>query len=108
MQIKEQNAIKRNWTSEKIKVGLVYPNTYRVAMTSLGVQLLYFLFNSWENFICERIFKPLDRRIAPYSLENQKQLKDFDILAISCQFEHDYLQAIELLLRGGIDPDSRK
>ena len=107
MLIKEQNVIKKDWYSDKIKIGLVYPNTYRVAMTSLGVQLLYFLFNSWDNFICERIFKPLDSRTLPYSLENQKYLTDFDVLAISCQFEHDYLETINLLKRGGIHPDSR-
>ncbi|MHA2357663.1 MAG: B12-binding domain-containing radical SAM protein, partial [Candidatus Heimdallarchaeaceae archaeon] len=107
MLIKEQNAIKKEWYSEKIKIGLVYPNTYRVAMTSLGVQLLYFLFNSWGDFICERIFKPLDSRTPPYSLENQKKLTDFDVLAISCQFEHDYLETINLLQRGGIHPDAR-
>ena len=108
MQIKEQNSIRKTWTSGKVKIGLLYPNTYRVAMTSLGVQLLYFLFNDWENIICERIFKPLNQNIEPYSLENQKKLSDFDIIAISCQFEHDYIQAIDLLIRSGIDPDVRK
>ena len=108
MLIKELNAIRKEWSSEKIKIGLIYPNTYRVAMTSLGVQLLYFLFNSWDNFICERIFKPLNPNIPPYSLENQKQLSDFDILAVSCQFEHDYIQAIDLLYRGNISTDARK
>ena len=107
IQIKEQNAVKKIWTSNKVKIGLLYPNTYRVAMTSLGVQLLYFLFNSWSNFICERIFKPLNPKIAPYSLESQKNLSDFDIIAISCQFEHDYIQAIELLRRGGLNTDVR-
>ena len=108
MLIKEQNAIKKIWSPDKIKIGLIYPNTYRVAMTSLGVQLLYFLFNDHSDFICERIFKPLDNKIPPYSLENQKHLADFDILAISCQFENDYLSAINLLERGGINPDVRK
>ncbi|MHA1223995.1 MAG: B12-binding domain-containing radical SAM protein [Candidatus Heimdallarchaeaceae archaeon] len=108
MLIKEQNAIRKEWSASKIKIALVYPNTYRVAMTSLGIQLLYFLFNSWENFLCERVFKPLDHFIQPYSLENQKGLTDFDIIAISCQFEHDYIQAIELLNRGGIYSDTRK
>ncbi len=108
MQIKELNAIKKNWTHEKIKIGLIYPNTYRVAMTSLGVQLLYFLFNDDKDLLCERIFKPLNPKIAPYSLESQKNLKDFDVLAISCQFEHDYIQAIDLLFRGGINPDVRQ
>ena len=108
MQIKELNAIKKNWTHDKIKIGLIYPNTYRVAMTSLGVQLLYFLFNEREEILCERIFKPLDPKQPPYSLESQKSLSDFDILAVSCQFEHDYIQAIELLIRGGINPDVRK
>ena len=108
MQIKEQNAIRKVWGPDKVKIGLLYPNTYRVAMTSLGVQLLYFLFNSWDNFICERIFKPLNPKIPPYSLENQKSLTEFDIIAISCQFEHDYIQAMELLLKAGINPDIRK
>ncbi|MEE9409725.1 MAG: radical SAM protein [Candidatus Heimdallarchaeota archaeon] len=108
MLIKELNAIRKDWTFEKIKIGLVYPNTYRVAMTSLGVQLLYFLFNSWENFICERIFKPLNPNIPPYSLENQKKLSDFDILAISCQFEHDYIQTMNLLYKANFEPDVRK
>jgi radical SAM superfamily enzyme YgiQ (UPF0313 family) len=108
MLIKEQNAIKKNWSPDRIKIGLIYPNTYRVAMTSLGVQLLYFLFNSNEGFLCERIFKPLDQSIPPYSLESQRKLSDFDILAISCQFEHDYLSAIELLNKGGINADARR
>ena len=102
MLIKEQNAIKKEWYPEIIKIGLIYPNTYRVAMTSLGVQLLYFLFNEHDSFLCERVFKPLDSKIPPYSLESQKKISDFDILAISCQFEHDYLAAIELLHRGGM------
>jgi radical SAM superfamily enzyme YgiQ (UPF0313 family) len=108
IQIKEQNAIRKSWRSQQVRIGLIYPNTYRVAMTSLGVQLLYFLFNSWDEFVCERIFKPLDPKVSPYSLESQKSLHDFDILAISCQFEHDYIQAIELLNKAGIDPDVRK
>jgi len=107
MLVREQNSIRKSWKSNKITIGLIYPNTYRVASTSLGVQLLYFLFNSWEDFICERIFKPINPRITPYSLESQKPLREFDILAISCQFEFDYIQSIELLLKAGINPDVR-
>ncbi len=108
MLIKEQNAIRKVWTRDINKIALMYPNTYRVAMTSLGIQLLYFLFNSWENFLCERVFRPLDPNIPPYSLENQKMLKDFDIIMISCQFEDDYVNSINLLLKAGINPDVRK
>ncbi|MHA1302673.1 MAG: hypothetical protein ACTSPI_03105, partial [Candidatus Heimdallarchaeaceae archaeon] len=108
MLIKEQNAMRKTWSADKVRIGLTYPQNYRVAMTSLAVQLLYFLFNSWDDFICERIFKPLDPNTSPYSLENVKKPKDFDILAISCQFELDYIYAMELLLRSGINPDVRK
>ncbi len=108
MLVREQNAIKKEWNEEKIKIGLIYPQTYRVAMTSLAIQLLYFLFNSWDNFICERIFKPLNPTQTPYSLESQKNMKDFDIIAISCQFEFDYIYAIEILQKAGIEPDVRK
>ncbi|MHA1687361.1 MAG: B12-binding domain-containing radical SAM protein [Candidatus Heimdallarchaeaceae archaeon] len=108
MLIKEKNAIKKEWNGDKVRIALLYPITYRTAMTSLGMHLLYFLFNSWENVLCERVFKPIGEGVIPYSLESQKPLRSFDIIAISLQFEADYIEAIKMVDASGISPDVRK
>lgn len=108
MEIKEENSIRKGWSNEATKIALLLPTTYRIAMTSLGMHLLYFLFNSWENVICERVFKPIGKNVIPYSLESQKTLNEFDIIAVSLQFETDYLEAIRMIENSKISPDVRK
>ena len=39
-----------------LRVTLAYPNTYAVAMASLGFQTVYRLFNEEPDFACERAF----------------------------------------------------
>ncbi|MCL2760035.1 MAG: radical SAM protein [Desulfuromonadales bacterium] len=78
---------------------LVYPNSYYAGMSNLGFQALYGLFNSYPDILCERAFLPDKSDIAEHlksgtpllSLESQKPLSDFDIIAFSVSFEMDYL-----------------
>ena len=41
-----------------IKAALVYPNSYKAGMSSLGFQTVYKLVNQIDNVGCERIFVP--------------------------------------------------
>lgn len=83
----------------KLTVCLVYPNHYSVAMSNLGFQAVYSLFNSFDDVLCERAFLPDSRELKEYeksgirllSLESQRPLTDFDIIAFSVSFENDYL-----------------
>lgn len=83
----------------RLSVALVYPNTYYQGMSNLGLQTVYHLLNSREDTRCERFFLPdaedLDehRRTAfpLVSVETQRPLSDFDLIAFSISFENDYL-----------------
>lgn len=86
-----------------VNVCVLYPNTYALAMANLGFQTVYHLFNSFENCVCERSFLPErdeleDFSKAPlFSLESQRALKEFDIIAFSIPFEEDYINIPSLL-----------
>ena len=42
----------------RLRVALVFPNTYFVGMSSLGFQTVYRLFNDLDDVVCERAFLP--------------------------------------------------
>jgi radical SAM superfamily enzyme YgiQ (UPF0313 family) len=83
----------------RLSVALVYPNTYHQGMSNLGVQAVYQLLNSRDDTLCERFFLPDPEDLAEHrrtgfpliSLETQRQLSDFDLIAFSVSFENDYL-----------------
>jgi radical SAM superfamily enzyme YgiQ (UPF0313 family) len=83
----------------RLSVALVYPNTYRQAMSNLGFLTVYHLLNSRDDTRCERFFLPdpedlVEHRRTGYplfSLETGTFLADFDLVAFSVSFENDYL-----------------
>lgn len=100
--LRERNVVKKDWRKVKLRIALCYPNIYRAGITSLAVQLLYFLFNSRDDLVCERVFYVAGE--TPRSMESGQPLQRFDVLAFSLQFETDYLHAVEMLVRSGIPP----
>ncbi len=82
-------------------MALVYPNSYLLGMSNLGFQALYRLLNGYDQIVCERVFWEGSE---PVSLESQRPLGDFDILAFSFSYEHDYFNAVRLLKSVGIPP----
>ncbi len=74
-------------------------------MSNLGFQTLYAIFNGHPSFLCERVFlpDPVDETIFTskstplFSLESQKSLADFDIIAFSIAFENDYPNILKIL-----------
>lgn len=102
----------------KIKVALVYPNTYHLGMSNLGFQTVYGLLNSRDDILCERAFLPDDEDREEYlrtgtelfTLESQRRLNGYDIIAFSVSFENDYLNILDILNLSRIPPmrDERK
>jgi len=90
------------------RVGLCYPNPYRVAMSSLGYQVIYRMFNEHPTLCAERIV--LDDEAAnggrlrepPRSLEQGRLLSDFDLLAFSVSFDLDIMGIFAMLEAAGI------
>jgi radical SAM superfamily enzyme YgiQ (UPF0313 family) len=94
----------------KLRVALAFPNTYFVAMSNLGFQTVYKLFNAEEDIVCERVFLPPKTELATQlasgapliTLESQTPVRDFDIFAFSVSFEWDYTNVLTLLRLAGI------
>lgn len=93
----ESNIVKKKFNDVNLRFGLVYPNVYKVAMSSLGYQILYNLLNDRLDTWCERIIYPNTR-----SIETNSPLSNFHILSFTLQFEEDYFNLIEILKKSDI------
>lgn len=105
---REQGFVKKVWGTCHT-VCLAYPNAYRIGMANLGFQTVYKIINELPSFLCERVFLPagddaefVAGAAETVSLESQKPLRDFDILAFSVSFENDYPAILKMLDLGGI------
>ncbi|MFQ5814461.1 MAG: radical SAM protein, partial [Anaerolineae bacterium] len=66
-------------------------------------QTVYRLFNQRADVVCERVlYEPGSRPLI--SLESQRDVKDFAVLAFSFSFEMDYFNALEMLRQADIPP----
>ena len=97
---REEGTIHKDWGG-RLPVALVYPNTYYVGMSSLGLQTVYGLFNAHPDVVCERVFWAKGNDV-PISLESQRPLVDFAVVAFSLSYELDYFHMVDLLRRAGI------
>jgi len=99
----EQGAIVKHGKG-LIRTALVYPNTYKAGMSSLGFQTVYRLANQNKAIACERVFLPDQgqkiRKIK--SLETGLHLDKFDIIMFSISFENDFINIVHLLKETGI------
>jgi radical SAM superfamily enzyme YgiQ (UPF0313 family) len=125
---REQGTIRKDWGG-RVPIALCYPNSYAVGMCNLGFQSVYALFNSARDFVCERVFAEpvligsrsagrddwtgddryrIDSRLQavgePLSVESQRPLSDFNVVAFSLSFELDYFNVGDMLRRAGIPP----
>ncbi len=113
---------KRNFAA-RLHVALLYPNTYPVAIASVGFQILYRMLSLHPDVQCERFFLPggrqrlsegkqsaLGRREKKclFSLEEGRPLSDFDVIAVSAAFEPDLFNLAWMLHASGIPPLARE
>lgn len=93
------------------KVAIVYPNTYFVGMSNLGLHIIYEEINLRNDSVCERIFLPEKKELEAYdktktplmSVETQRPMHQFDVVAFDVTFEMDYFH-IPLMFRHGRVP----
>jgi radical SAM superfamily enzyme YgiQ (UPF0313 family) len=70
-------------------------------MSNLGVHVIYRLFNEQPYIVCERVFYH-EHDHPPISLESQRRLDEFAVLAFTLSFEMDYFNVVAMLRRAGI------
>ncbi|MEY4093382.1 MAG: hypothetical protein RLZZ53_581 [Acidobacteriota bacterium] len=96
--------------ANRLRVALIFPNTYFVGMSNLGFQTIYRLFNDQPDIVCERAFLPPKQELAALresgarlvSLESQTPLSEFDVIAFSVSFEWDYTNVLTMLRLAGV------
>ena len=79
-------------------------------MSHLGIQILYDMFNQWEDTYCERVYSPWpdldkimrEKHIPLFALESQQPIKEFDFLGITLQYEMCYTNILQVLDLSGI------
>jgi len=111
---RERGNVRKPWGGRH-SVCLIYPNTYHVGMSNLGLQTVYRCLNSEDDIVCERAFLPDPEDLPDYrdshsplfSLESQKPLADFDVLAFSISFENDFLNILDIFDLARVPPESR-
>ena len=82
----------------RTRVALLYPNSYFVGMSNLGLHIVYRLLNQRDDTACERGFLPEKRQQDEYikhkvqlmTMETQSAVSSFDIVAFVMSFEMDY------------------
>ncbi|MGA8181680.1 MAG: TIGR03960 family B12-binding radical SAM protein [Desulfobacterales bacterium] len=106
----ETGGIRKKWT-RRVKVALIYPNTYHVGMSNLGFQAVYELVNSYEDVLCERSFLPDDDernatgRIT--TVESGNDIRAFDLVAFSVSYENDFPNLLSILEKAKLPLQSK-
>ncbi len=101
----EVNSVVKNREDVAVRFAMCFPDVYEIGMSHLGIQILYSMFNSWEDVWCERVYSPwtdLDRimreqKIPLFGLESQEPVKEMDFLGITLQYEMCYTNILQIL-----------
>ena len=96
---REQNTVFKDWGG-RLPIALIYPNRYYLGMSNLGMHTIYRLLNNQSRVVCERAFWEGEGPVV--SLESQRPLTDFAMLAFSVTYELDYFNVISLLRAAGL------
>lgn len=104
---KEQGAVIKEWGG-RLPFVLVYPNSYHLGMSNLGLQAIYRLLNGKADVLCERAFYDPPKNDATESaivaVESQRPLTDFPVVAYTLTYEIDYYHVVRSLQAAGIPP----
>jgi radical SAM family uncharacterized protein len=110
----EWNSVKKEWSEDRVKVLLAFPDLYEVGMSYLGLKILYGILNGRDDVLCERVFSPWPdfeeilskTKTSLFSLESRRPIRDFDIIGISLAYELTYTNVLNILDLGGIPKTS--
>jgi len=97
---REQGTVIKDWGG-KLPIALIYPNSYYLGMSNLGLHAIYSLLNSYSEVVCERAFWEKDAN-QTLSIESQRPLSDFAILAFTVSYELDYFNIVSIFKASGI------
>ena len=106
----EWNSVVKNHDEIPVKVALAFPDVYEVAMSHLGLKIIYSVLNAREDALAERVYAPWvdmeammrEKQIPLFSLENKCPVKDFDVLGFTMPYEMCYTNILNMIDMAGI------
>lgn len=106
----EYNQVRKNWADIDYKVALAFPDIYDLGMSNLGLMILYDLINKHRNLLAERVYAPWtdmeaimrEQGIPLYSLENKRDIRQFDLLGFSLPYEQLFTNALNMMDLAGM------
>ena len=89
---------KKDPKSVDVRYAFLFPDVYEVAMSHLGMKILYHTLNRRVDTYCERVCSPWpdmealmkEEGVPLFSLETRTPVGEFDILGITLQYEMSY------------------
>lgn len=106
----EYNQVVKDWDSASIKMAFLFPDTYEIGMSFVGMRILYHVVNQHPRFLLERSFAPLvdmeqrmrEKGIPLFSWESGRAIADFDVVGFTLQYEMSYSNILNMLDLAGI------
>lgn len=95
----------KDFQSAKVRLALAFPDKYEIAISNLGQKIIYDKVNKCSDFMADRVYAPdndyrellKEKHILLNSLEAKRDIKDFDIIGFSLQYELAYPTVLEML-----------
>ena len=106
----ELNSVVKDPSKVDVRMALCFADNYDIGMSHLGFKLLYQLLNEREGVWCERVFAPWpdledkmrERGYRLFALESQQEIRSFDLIAFSLQYEMSYTNVLNMLDLAGV------
>ncbi len=106
----EWNSIVKDHDKIPVKVALAFPDVYEVAMSHLGLKIIYSVINSRDDALAERVYAPWvdmeammkEKHIPLFTLESKCPVKDFDVLGFTMPYEMCYTNILNMIHMAGI------
>ena len=106
----ELNSAKKDPGSVEVRFGFCFPDTYEIAMSHLGIKILYHTLNKRNDVFCERVFAPWtdmeeqmkEHGMKLFALETGDEVTHFDILGFTLQYELSYSNVVNMLMLADI------
>lgn len=101
----ELGSVIKNGAEVDVRFGFCFADTYEIAMSHLGLKILYHSLNEREDTYCERVFAPWSdmqdemkkHGMHLFALESGDEVTHFDILGFTLQYELCYSTIVNML-----------
>ena len=106
----EYGQILKDKSKIKARFAFAFPDTYEIGMSNLGIRILYEALNRQDDIWCERVYDPWvdmqekmkENNLLLWAHESKDNVKDFDFLGFTLQYEMSYTNVLNMLDLSGI------